>query len=99
MGSEDFLLYVAKTIEKQLKEWDMAYEVLVLKLKNYEIMVKNMETYYHSTVSEWELFQLQCQSPFAVDKKLWRDLMNDGLPIKKGTGNYLDLVFRDEWND
>lgn len=95
MKNEDFLLYVAKTIEKQLKEWDSNYEMLVMKLEDYEIMLKNMDKYYHSTVSEWDLFLLQCQSPFALDQKIWKDFFVDGFPIKKEMGKYLEQIFRD----
>ena len=43
-SSERFILHVADTIEKQLKEWNPLYEVFLMKLKNYEVVIKNAET-------------------------------------------------------
>lgn len=52
---EKFLLHVAETMEKQLKEWDPQYEVFLMKLANYELMIKKGETYYHVLLSEQEI--------------------------------------------
>lgn len=92
---EEFLKYVATAIEKQLKEWDENYEVYVMKLKKYEIMINNGEHYYHVKLAENELDSLQKASPFELDRKVWKELIKQELPIKRGEGdegNYIDMV-------
>jgi hypothetical protein len=92
MKGDDFLKYVATEMENQLKEWDEEYEVMIMKLANYEFIVKNKQRYYEVTLSEDKLTILQKEDPYAIDKKLWKKLQNKGLPIIKGKGNYMDFV-------
>jgi hypothetical protein len=89
---EQFLKYVGKVIEQQLKEWDGNYEVIVMKLKDYEFIVKKMEHYYHIQLTEKELELLLKSGSYQLDRKLWRELENQGLTIIKGTGDYLEMV-------
>jgi endo-beta-N-acetylglucosaminidase D len=93
LSGEEFIKHVAKIMEKQLKEWDDQYEVFLMKLVNYEFMIKNGNTYYNVELSEHELQFLQNKSPFSVDRKVWTELQNQGLPIIIGVGDYLDKVF------
>ncbi|OLO28587.1 hypothetical protein BTR23_17805 [Alkalihalophilus pseudofirmus] len=93
-SSEEFLLHVANVIERQLKEWNDAYEVMVMKLENYEVVVKEKEKFYHVHLNEQEIEGLQKQGPYELDRKVWREIVNQGLPIIRGTGNYIDLVLR-----
>lgn len=91
---EEFIVHVATLMEKQLKEWDENYEVYVMKLADYELVIKNNEKYYEVTLCEDEIEYLQNKSPFALDRKLWTELENQGLAILRGYGDYLDKVFK-----
>ena len=93
LSGEEFIKHVAGVIERQLKEWDDHYEVFLMKLAYYEVIIKNGETYYHADLSEQELETLQKKSPFSLDRNIWLELQNQGLPIIKGIGDYLDKVF------
>lgn len=93
MSGEKFLEVVASTMEKQLKEWDENYEVMVMKLINYEVVIKNQETYYHIELTEDELKSLQDRGAFSVDRTLWAEFEKQGLQLIRGYGNYLDYVF------
>ncbi|MCQ6279666.1 hypothetical protein [Bacillus sp. EB600] len=89
---EQFLKYVSKVIEQQLKEWDGNYEVIVMKLKDHEFIVKKAGDYYHIHLSEKELELLLKSGSYQLDRKLWMELENQGLTIIKGTGDYLEMV-------
>jgi hypothetical protein len=91
-SSEKFIKHVSDIIEKQLQEWDLNYEVFLMKLTNYELMIKNGETYYHLEISEQELNFLQNKSPFSLDRKIWLEMQKQGIQIFKGYGDYLDKV-------
>lgn len=90
---EDYLLKVAESIEYQLNEWEKGYELLVLKLADYEIWVKKDDEYiYELSISEGLAKELQNRSPFSLDRELWSQLEAQGLKIKKGYGNYMDVI-------
>jgi hypothetical protein len=91
---EDFLIHVAKVTERQLKEWDDEYEVILMKIANYELIIKKDEKDYLVNLSETGLHRLQKKDPFALDRKIWRELEKQGLPIMRGFGNYMDLVLK-----
>lgn len=92
LNGEDFLKHVANLIERQLKEWDSVFEVIVKKFVNYELIIKTNELDYHVDLSENELYFLQQKGPYALDRKVWGELQNQGLPIINGFGDYLDFV-------
>jgi hypothetical protein len=92
MSREEFIKYVATAIEHQLKEWDENYEVFLMKLKKYEFMISKGEQYYDVKITENELDSLQKSSPIELDRKIWRELEKQGLPIVKGVGNYIETV-------
>ncbi|WP_394233508.1 hypothetical protein [Niallia oryzisoli] len=92
MSSEEFLIQVATDIEKQLQEWNPDYEVIVMKLENYEFVVKIHEEYYEMNFSEIMLETLQKKDPFELDRTIWQELQNKGISIIKGTGNYIDFI-------
>lgn len=92
LGEEDFLIHVSKTVERQLQEWDENYEVIIMKFSNYEWNVKIDERYYHIELSDEEVKELQHRDPYALDRKLWKELQEQGLKIVRGFGNYLDFV-------
>ncbi|WP_019152509.1 hypothetical protein [Robertmurraya massiliosenegalensis] len=91
-SSEDFLVHVSKTVERQLQEWNTSYEVIVMKVENYHWNVKIDERYYELHLTEEEIKVLQKRDPYALDRRIWKELKAQGLPIKYGDGNYLDLV-------
>ncbi|WP_050615180.1 hypothetical protein [Bacillus testis] len=94
LNEEDFLHHVAVTVERQLKEWDPAYEVYVLKLENYQLTVKKKGLYYSASLTPGQLKKLQSESAYSLDRYLWAALRNEGLAIQKGFGNYIDYVFQ-----
>lgn len=91
-SGEKFIQLIAVTIEKQLQDWDPKYEVFLMKLDNFELMIQNRETYYHVQLSEQELDQLQNKSPFSLERKIWLELQDQGLQILKRLGDYLEKV-------
>lgn len=94
MDGEAFLLHVANVIEHQLQEWDETFEVYVMKFKHYEIVVKNIEAYFHVYLTEENLYRLQHTSAFSLDRYIWEELQRQGIEIIRGTGNYIDHVFQ-----
>ncbi|WP_042355591.1 hypothetical protein [Bacillus rubiinfantis] len=91
-SEERFLLHVATCIEQQLQEWDARYEVIVMKLKDYELIVKDSERDYQITIAEKDIAPLQQAGPYSLDQKCWKDLEAQGLPIVKGFGNYIEMI-------
>ncbi|MCA0172960.1 hypothetical protein [Bacillus sp. RAR_GA_16] len=64
---ERFLLHVAEVMERQLKEWDAAYEVVVMKLIDYEVVIKKENRSYELLLTEKDLLLLQQTSPYALE--------------------------------
>ncbi|WP_409250685.1 hypothetical protein V1502_10950 [Bacillus sp. SCS-153A] len=92
MNDEDFLKHVAELIERQLHEWDLDYKVYIMKLKDYEVVVKNNEQYYEVKLSNQELEVLRFKGLYNLDHRIWTELMDQGLPIMEGYGNYMETV-------
>jgi hypothetical protein len=92
MDDEDFLKHVAGLLERQLQEWDLEYEVFVMKFKDYELVVKNQDDYYEVKLTEQELEVLHTRGSFKMDRRIWEELMDQGLPVKEGYGNYMKTV-------
>ncbi|MEH7226672.1 hypothetical protein V7112_22980 [Bacillus sp. JJ1566] len=93
MEGEKFLIHVATCIEQELQERDPDFKVIVMKLKNYELFVTGKQESLQLTITETELTALQQRGPYALDRKIWRDLEQQGLQIIHGSGNYLGYVF------
>ncbi|MDP4552895.1 hypothetical protein Q9251_18610 [Alkalihalobacillus macyae] len=91
-SGEKFLLHVSDVIERQLKEWSDAYEVMVMKLADYKIVVKKDNRYYELVISEKELDTLQATAPFALDRYVWKELEKQGIAIVRGYGDYIERV-------
>ena len=91
-SGEKFLLHVSDVIERQLKEWNDAYEVMVMKLVDYEFVVKKDNGYYELMISEKELDTLQATAPFALDRHVWKELEKQGVEIVRGYGDYIESV-------
>lgn len=90
---EDFIQHVASTIEGQLQEWDAKYEVFLMKFQDYQLVVKRGNMYYDVFITENAVAYLQAQGAFMLDRVIWLALQEQGLPICKGLGNYMDSVF------
>jgi hypothetical protein len=89
---ESFLVHVAEVMERQLKEWNEAYEVLVMKLIDYEVLVKKENRSYEILLTENAVLSLQQKSPYALDRYLWQELEKQGLKIVRGNGDYIESV-------
>lgn len=95
MSSEELLRHIAELMEVQLKEWDKRFEVMVMKLVNYEWVVKFNDQFFHTEISDQEIEDLRKEGLFAIDRKLWKDIEQQGLQLIMGFGNYLDFVLED----
>ena len=89
---ESFLLHVGEFIERQLKAWDEGYEVIVMKLTDYEVVVKKENRSYELSLTEKALLSLQQKGAYALDRYLWLELEKQGLQIVRGNGNYIESV-------
>lgn len=90
---EEYLMFIADVVERQLQEWGETYEVFVMKMHTYELIVKRGdERYYHVYLSEEEIYHLQQKEPYELDRFIWKELKKQGLPIIRGGGNYIDYV-------
>ncbi|MGM0846479.1 MAG: hypothetical protein ACQEUT_16000 [Bacillota bacterium] len=92
MSDEYFLIHVAGLIERQLHEWDLNYEVFVMKFSDYELVVKKGDHYYHAELTEQELEVLHLKGSFSLDETLWSQLINQGLSAQEDYGNYMKTV-------
>jgi len=90
---ERFMIHVVTTIERQLQLWDEIAEVNLLRDLTggevYYVIVRFGEKMFKVPLSEWDAQSLQDQSPFAVDRYIWRELVKQGLLLGKTEGNYL----------
>lgn len=91
-----FFAHVAQCVERQLQEWDEHYEVMVAKMPDFFCVVRNKEQSIYFTISEKEARELQNQSPYMLDKKIWLELYRQGVKLQDGPGNYLAYVFNDK---
>ncbi|WP_338472459.1 hypothetical protein R4Z10_06870 [Niallia sp. XMNu-256] len=92
-SEEKFLKHVASLVERQLKEWDEQYEVMVMKLTHYEFVVNHNDHFYHLQLTIHDIHKLQQKSPYALDRKIWKELEKQGLTIKRDKGNYIAVMF------
>lgn len=90
---EKFMIHVVTTIERQLKLWDKTADVNLLQdvigRHIYFVIVRFDEKTFKVPLSERDVQSLQEQSPFAVDRYIWRALLAQGLRLGETTGNYL----------
>jgi hypothetical protein len=92
MNDEDFLKHVGDLVERQLQEWDLDYEVFIMKFKDYELVVKNNDQYFEMTLTELDLEMLRIKGLFSLDQRIWKDLVDAGLTVMEGYGNYMSTV-------
>ena len=96
VSSERFLIHVSTKIERQLQEWDATYQVCLMKLKDYQLMIRyGTEHKYSLTIKETELKDYQKEAPYALDRYIWGKLLEQGLKVNVSSGNYLELVLKD----
>lgn len=95
LKAEQFIIHVISCIEKEIQEWNPNFNVMLLKLQNYELFINGKES-YQVTISESEARTLQHQSPYSLDRRIWLELKEQGLEIIRGYGNYLDYVFSEK---
>lgn len=94
INEEEFLKHVATVVERQLKEWDEKYEVMVIKGVHYEFVVNHNDDFYHLQLSDQDIHEPQKKSPYALDRKIWQELEKIGLTIRWDRGNYIEVVLR-----
>lgn len=94
INEEEFIKHVANVIERQLKEWDEKYEVMVIKGVHYEFVVNYNDDFYHLQLSDQDIHELQKKSPYALDRKIWQELEKQELAIRWDRGNYIEVVLR-----
>lgn len=97
--NERFLLHVAECIERQLKEWDENYEVMVAKMPDYFFVIRNAKKSIYFTITEKKAKELQEEFIFALDRHIWLELQKQGVKLQNGQGNYLSYVFSGEIPD
>ncbi|MCC3359127.1 hypothetical protein [Bacillus sp. REN16] len=96
MEGEKFFIHVATFIEQQLQEWDPDFKVFVMMLENYEMFVTGKQESLQLTMTDTEIITLQQRDPYALDRKIWREMEQEGLQIRRGSGNYLSYVFMEK---
>ena len=52
------------------------------------------DDFYHLQLSDQDIHELQKKSPYALDRKIWRELENQGLNIRWDRGNYIEVVLK-----
>ncbi|TFE01519.1 hypothetical protein [Jeotgalibacillus salarius] len=90
MPNDAFFNHVTTTMEKQLKQWNPDYELLVNTSDDYRIVVLQNEKRYTATLSAEEWATLQQTAPFSVDRAIWQQLQEQGLEVKLGFGDYIE---------
>ena len=86
-NNQEFFIQVTALVERQLQEWSTDYRVYIMKLTNYELTITNKHSCYRVEISEEELELLRSIDSHALDRKIWNELQNQGLAIKKGAGD------------
>ncbi|CAM5209305.1 hypothetical protein UACE39S_05017 [Ureibacillus acetophenoni] len=92
LTGEEFFKKVAEMIRRELEDWQGNYVVEQKKKTVYELKVINEETVYSVSLPDEELEMLQSKSPYSLDVVLWKELINRGLQIEKGHGNYIPYL-------
>lgn len=90
-NSEQFFKHVISCIERQLQEFDENIKVIVEEGSPNIIYVQGSEENWAISCANDEIKKLQRQSPYALDRKLWRDLINMGFKVEPVT-DYLQKV-------
>ncbi|WP_428911675.1 hypothetical protein [Niallia sp. Krafla_26] len=91
-STENFLKHVAISVERQLKEWDETYEVMVMKGVQYEFVINHNDTFYSLQLTDQDIHHLQTKGPYSLDRVIWKELEEQGVAIRNDCGNYLNVV-------
>lgn len=91
-NEQEFFYHVVGCIEDQLREWDKEYRVYIVKLTDYNLVVKDGPKTYNVELSEEEIKSLQSRSSYALDREIWRQLKRQGVPVKLDNGDYLKKI-------
>jgi len=92
--TEEFLQKVCETIERQLQLWDETYRLRfykeLLALDAYKIVVnRSSGESYTVLLAVNDVQVMQQDSPYALDRFIWKTLEEQGLTIQPSNGNYL----------
>jgi hypothetical protein len=94
MKAEKFLLHVLTCVERELQEGDVQTEIIAYTIREvvyYQVHYRGEN--YGSTLPMDEVKTLQKQSNYALDQKIWADLVDAGLIIPNSS-HYLETVYR-----
>jgi len=83
---EEFFYDVASCVEIQLKDWDKDFHVYIVKLADYNLVVKHGPKNYNVNLNEEEMESLQKRGGNALHQEIWRQLKKQGLPPKNVSG-------------
>lgn len=94
MDVESFFFHVMNCMEKQFIDWHMdALLLFSWEEQNDQItgtfLIEGFA--YSFSVSKTEISELQSASPYALDKKMWETLAQEGFAFKKS--HYIDKLF------
>ncbi len=94
MDQESFFFHVINCMEKQLIDWGKE----TILLFNWEKEADKVDGLFiidgfsHSFILKKEtLKQLQQQSPYSLDRKIWEALIEEGFVLRES--NYIDKIF------
>ncbi|MBQ0141135.1 MAG: hypothetical protein KBT36_17875 [Kurthia sp.] len=91
-----FFEKVTSDLHTQLLQWDMQVNVELEEWRSYVVKVQYLGKNYRVSLSKNEIDLLQHESPYALDKVIWDELVKQGLIIKASEGNFLQKVFSDQ---
>lgn len=93
-----FFKKVTNDIHSQLSKWESNVEVEVESWRSYVVKFHYADQTFRMTFSKNEIDLLQHDSPYALDRIIWKELVKNGLKLKVSEGNYLPIVFAEQQN-
>lgn len=92
--TENFLMHVTTTIQRQLQEWDENYKVKVEKYSGHQFLITIYlnAPIYKVVLNQEEVRINQAKGPYAIDRLIWRELQIQGMTVFYSPGNYLAQV-------
>lgn len=90
-----FFKKVTSDLHMQLLQWDTKVCVELEEWRSYVVKVQYLGKNYRVSLSKNEIDLLQHETPYALDKAIWSDLVKQGLIIKASEGNFLQKIFVD----
>lgn len=83
LSVQEFFHHVVGCVERKLKEWDSEYQVYIVKLADYNLIVKKGCYTYSVDLSEEEIESLQKCGGYALDREIWRQLERKGVAVRQ----------------